>query len=85
MDGEICTGGLWGIEISRKLCVLYRMFADDLGFFVPASWIAFEAVKRVIGCYEMASGAKLSLLKSIVIPFELEDIPSLAYRLRLHN
>lgn len=74
LDEELCSGQLEGIQISHRMCIAYKLFADDLGMFIPASLSAFNAVKRILGCYESGSGAKLNLLKSIIIPFALDNI-----------
>lgn len=53
----------------------YQFFADDVGIFIPESESAFWEVQRVLECYEVASGARLNLFKSIIIPFSIPIIP----------
>lgn len=75
LDAEIRSGQLQGIQIYQLLCIAYiRLFVDDMGIFIPATLSAFNSAKRILGCYEMGSGAKLNLLKSTVIPLVMEEI-----------
>lgn len=46
-----------------------------MGLFIPASEPAFWVAKKAIGLYELAFGAKLNDVKSIIIPFNVHDIP----------
>lgn len=75
MESELKANRLSGLQVSHTFCILHRLFADDLGVFIPASETAFEAIKNVLHCYEKASGARLNLLKSVIIPFNLDYIP----------
>lgn len=38
---------------------------------------AFHVARDAIGLYELTSGAKLNIAKSIIIPFNVPDIPLL--------
>lgn len=75
MDAELKSGCLHGICINHLLTILYRLFADDLRIFIPATLQAFNELKTILSCYETASGARLNLQKSVVIPFALKEIP----------
>jgi hypothetical protein len=66
---------LQGICISSKLTVSFRLFADDMGMFIPATGEAFQQVKTHLTDYEKASGQLLSLTKSVVVPFGLPNLP----------
>lgn len=46
-----------------------------MGLFIPALEAAFCVAREVIGVYELALGAKLNDSKSIIIPFNIPDIP----------
>jgi hypothetical protein len=50
-------------------------FADDVGLFLPASPSAFQTLRRCLELYELASGAKLNLQKSVAIPIAAEPTP----------
>lgn len=73
---EADAGRLQGISPSPSLRLSSRLFADDLGMFIPATEIAFEQARIALGCYEMATGALLNLAKSKVIPFALDEPPA---------
>lgn len=46
-----------------------------MGMFIPAIEVAFQAAWDAIAMYERASGAKLNVAKSVVIPFGVPVIP----------
>jgi hypothetical protein len=66
-------GSLSGIQISAKLTVSFRLFADDMGMFIPATAHAFGQAKEILAVYELASGQKLNLSKSVIVPFGLPE------------
>lgn len=66
---------LEGIQISETLTVSYRLFADDLGIFIPATQTAFQQILAALATYETASGSKINLRKTTIIPFNLPTIP----------
>lgn len=71
----LTLGRLLGLPISEGLMVCYRLFADDMGMFIPAIEVAFHVARDAISMYERASSAKLNVAKSIVIPFGVPVIP----------
>lgn len=75
LQAERSQGRMLGIHIDGPIFVCKRMFADDLGVLLPASPQNFQELKDVLNLYEWASGAKLNIQKSIVIPIELDPIP----------
>jgi hypothetical protein len=75
-DAEIAAGRLWGLQISTNFHICYRFFADDLGIFIPASEQAFQAVQDALQQYELATGAKLNIHKSVIIPMTAQEIPT---------
>lgn len=81
LDQEITSGRLKGIQITEFLVICYRLFADDLGMFIPATEQDFMRVEQVLACYELASGTKLNLHKFIVIPLGLEEVPEWLIRM----
>lgn len=72
----IGDGRILGTRISQSLTICVRLFADDLGLFIPVTAEAFDVTRSAINCYECGTGAKLNLSKSVVIPLALEEIPS---------
>lgn len=57
-----------GIHILDNLYICKRLFADDMGIMIPAQPECFKKVKDCISLYEQASGAKLNIQKSMVVP-----------------
>lgn len=81
-EGETRDGGIARGGVNTHLTLGERLFADDLGMFLPATQADVEAVKHCIHLYERASGAKLNLQKSTVLPFGLPPHTFLADRHR---
>jgi hypothetical protein len=75
-DTKIAAGRLWGLQILANFHICYRFFADDLGIFIPASEQAFQAIQGALQQYELATGAKLNLHKSVVVPMATQVIPT---------
>lgn len=69
------NGRMMGLKLSRSLLICEQMLADDLGIFIRAQEESFAEVESCISLYEQASGAKLNLWKSMVIPLGLRNIP----------
>jgi hypothetical protein len=74
-EAELENGTMWGLKISNTTQLSYRFFANDLGIFIPATEQAFQAVQSLLSQYELATGAKLNMHKSVVIPMALLDTP----------
>lgn len=69
------TQHLQGIWISEELTISYCLFADDMGLFIIALESAFREVTEAISLYELASRAKLNMAISIIILFNVPNIP----------
>jgi hypothetical protein len=76
LDAELAARCFQGVRITDTLTISYRLFADDGGMFIPPIEGAFLATHRCLEVYESASGAKLNLQKSVIIPFCLPSIPA---------
>jgi hypothetical protein len=75
LDNAIIRTNNLGIVINDELTVRLRLFVDNVGVFIPATLIAFRELTEHISVYEKASGARLNLLKSIIVPIALTPIP----------
>lgn len=69
------TQKLQGIKIYEELTISYHLFIDNMELFIPSIEPAFWAAREAIGLYELASSAKLNMSKSIIIPFNVPNIP----------
>jgi exonuclease III len=76
LDAQIQSKRLPTVFLSEDLTVCHLLFADDIGIFIPATPTAFQTLKDCINVYEVASGARLNLPKSVVVPVALQDIPA---------
>lgn len=65
-----------GMRLADSNHICEWLFADDLRVFIPAIEQAFSDLEEVISLYERASGEKLNLPKSSVIPMGLPQIPN---------
>lgn len=72
---ELESSGMQGINFSSLLTISYRFFADNLGIFIPATALSFEEVCGILKVYEEATGAKLNIQKSVIVPLGLTTIP----------
>jgi hypothetical protein len=68
LDADLEAGKELGFEINNHLRICHRFFANDVGAFIPASQTAFKRQQEYLQIYERASGAKLNLQKSIIVP-----------------
>ncbi|CAM6124136.1 unnamed protein product [Calypogeia fissa] len=75
LNDRLHSGHLQGIQITEHLTISYRLFADDLGVFIPATEQAFLQLKEALALYELATGARLNFGKTTIIPLALQPPP----------
>ncbi|KAL2608299.1 hypothetical protein R1flu_026872 [Riccia fluitans] len=61
-------GKIIGVNIGSGKSLLHQLFADDTGICITAEEKYFEATKEIVSSFERISGAKLNLLKSVIMP-----------------
>ncbi|KAL3675824.1 hypothetical protein R1sor_025772 [Riccia sorocarpa] len=69
-------GRLRGLNIKPDHCLLHQLFVDDTGIFLQANEQVFNNTRQVISSFEKASGARLNLQKSTVIPLSEHPVPT---------
>lgn len=74
LQNFLATNRLQALKISETLTISYRLFADNLGIFILVTELALNQVKEALATYELASGSKLNLQKTMIIPFNLPTI-----------
>jgi hypothetical protein len=74
LDNALDSDSNLGIQVTENLKIYHRLFADDVGVFIPANQNAFNELQSHINLYEKASGAKLNLKKSIIVPIAMQRI-----------
>lgn len=72
---KLTIGELDGIRINDNLTICHRLFANDVRVFIPTKERNFTKLQEALNLYELASGAKLNLAKSVIIPLALPKIP----------
>ncbi|KAL3683847.1 hypothetical protein R1sor_001869 [Riccia sorocarpa] len=61
-------GTIVGIRITDEDSLLHQLFADDTGLFLQIDRQVFQNTKEVLNTFQLASGAKLNLAKTVVLP-----------------
>ncbi|KAL3689282.1 hypothetical protein R1sor_015591 [Riccia sorocarpa] len=69
-------GRISGLWISPGKTLLHQLFADDTGVCIQAREGDFQELERILARYEVASGAKVNMEKSLVMPMGLADCPA---------
>ncbi|KAL3686483.1 hypothetical protein R1sor_009057 [Riccia sorocarpa] len=69
------AGTIAGLKINAEDSLLYQLFADDTCLFLQMDIQVFENTRRVLANFETASGAKLNLNKTLVMPLRRTTIP----------
>ncbi|KAL3684298.1 hypothetical protein R1sor_002320 [Riccia sorocarpa] len=75
LRAEERRGNIRGLNIGDGQTLLHQLFADDTGICITAEERQFETLKEVIKEFEMASGARLNLQKSIVMQLKPRQPP----------
>ncbi|KAL3685236.1 hypothetical protein R1sor_003258 [Riccia sorocarpa] len=71
----IREGRISGVRIDHENSLVHQLFADDTGVFLAAQEGNFEQLKGILSLYESASGAKVNLTKSIIMPVGTGVVP----------
>ncbi|KAL3686194.1 hypothetical protein R1sor_004216 [Riccia sorocarpa] len=69
------AGRIKGLEIEPGFTLLHQLFADDTGVCLGEKQEYFEELLRILGKYEQASGAKINIQKSMVMPLGGGTVP----------
>lgn len=64
-----------GVRISEELTICHLLFADGISIFIPTDKISFKKLQEALKIYELVSGAKLNLAKSVIVLLVLHTIP----------
>lgn len=64
-----------GVKIKEGLTFCHRLFADNIGIFIPDTKANFTKLQEILELYKVALGAKPNLSKSVIIPLALPIIP----------
>jgi hypothetical protein len=75
LDNALDSDSNLGIQVTENLKICHRLSADDVRIFIHANQNAFNELQSHINLYEKASGAKLNLEKSIIVPIAMQRIP----------
>lgn len=75
LQAKLASGYLQGIEITPSLTIYHRLFADNLGIFIPITEDSSRNLQGILHTYKLASGAKVNLSKRVIIPLAMADTP----------
>jgi hypothetical protein len=75
LDKALNQDNKLGIKIDDELTICHRLFADDVGIFIQAKPNAFQELREHLAIYKKASGARLNLQKSIMVPIACTGVP----------
>lgn len=75
LQHQLTTREIEGVKILEDLTICHRLFVDDVGIFIPANEHSFKKLQEAPRVYELASGAKLNLAKSVLVPLAMPLIP----------
>ncbi|KAL3698736.1 hypothetical protein R1sor_012812 [Riccia sorocarpa] len=68
-------GLLEGIKLPGGKQALYNLFADNTELSIKAEEVNYLRVKELLQVYEEASGAKLNVRKSVMLPVSISELP----------
>ncbi|KAL3677972.1 hypothetical protein R1sor_020928 [Riccia sorocarpa] len=77
-------GRISGLQISGGDQLLHQLFADDTGLTLQLDEQVFQETTAVLAKYEKASGAKLNMFKTTVIPLFQGPVPHWLTRSTCH-
>ncbi|KAL3695955.1 hypothetical protein R1sor_010031 [Riccia sorocarpa] len=66
---------LHGVNYGGERSLLHQIYADDTGVNVTMEEIQFDRLKAVIQDFEVISGARLNLSKSLIMPISSPPLP----------
>lgn len=76
LQQKIDTRKIEGVHVTKMLTICYRIFAENVGIFIPTTKSNFNNLQEALKLYETASRAKLNMSKSMIIPHTLLVIPN---------
>lgn len=76
LEAKMTSGEVDGIRILDSLTICHKLFAYDVGVFIPTMEESFGKLQSILKLYKLASGAKLNLSKYVIVPLALPSIPN---------
>jgi hypothetical protein len=79
VDHGLFSGFVVGNKGSEQVHISHLLFADDMLVFSGASQVQVQANRDLLICFELVSGLKVNLAKSVLVPVgEVSDVGALA-------
>ncbi|KAL3698443.1 hypothetical protein R1sor_012519 [Riccia sorocarpa] len=72
---QVNNGAVRGLQITTSKELVYQLYADDTGLFLQMEQNTFNSTMQTLKVFEQASGARLNLNKSLIIPLGDEQVP----------
>ncbi|KAL3698064.1 hypothetical protein R1sor_012140 [Riccia sorocarpa] len=73
-DEEV--GRIQGVNVGANKTLLHQLYADDTGISITLSEDYFRNLQQTIGKFEVISGAKLNINKSLIMPLSSGVLPA---------
>ncbi|KAL3693100.1 hypothetical protein R1sor_006751 [Riccia sorocarpa] len=71
-------GRIAGFQIEPGHTLVHKLFADDTGVCIEARQEIFTELLDILKRFELASGARINLTKSLIMPLGIEKVPDWA-------
>ncbi|KAL3696875.1 hypothetical protein R1sor_010951 [Riccia sorocarpa] len=75
LNANLRQGTIQGLSIGDGQTILHQLFADDTGLFLEMNRQSFNTTMETLKLFENASGAKLNLSKTLVLPLGSDPPP----------
>ncbi|KAL3693523.1 hypothetical protein R1sor_007174 [Riccia sorocarpa] len=68
-------GRITGLRSEEGRTLVHQLFTDDIGVFIAAKHECLRELNKILDIYELASGAKVNLSKTLVMPLGSSEVP----------
>ncbi|KAL3685010.1 hypothetical protein R1sor_003032 [Riccia sorocarpa] len=75
LNRAVNEGRIAGLQIEPGHSLVHQLFADDTGVCIEARQEVFSELLDILRRFELASGARINLAKSLVMPLGTETVP----------
>ncbi|KAL3698101.1 hypothetical protein R1sor_012177 [Riccia sorocarpa] len=75
LNAKLRQGTIQGLKTGDGQTILHQLFADDTGLFLEMNRQSFSTTMETLKLFEKASGAKLNLTKTLVLPLGSDPPP----------
>ncbi|KAL3700949.1 hypothetical protein R1sor_018971 [Riccia sorocarpa] len=73
---QVSLGRITGLQIPQGSDLVHQLYADDTGIFIRMDEQVYNNTMLTLKTFELASGARLNLNKTVIIPITDEQVPT---------